>query len=187
MFFIGSYVFFVNVLVCTTLTKKKTTKIYVLTKQKKPKKFKKKNITKAYYTPPEVLKGIFNARRKADIWSVGIILFCMLFGFLPFYVTKDELIIGEKKENNKMKELIIKGFNPTIKPGYGPWFPEDLQVSDEARNLISAMLKSDPWSRITVSNALSHPWISGSNRNNDKILPQTVFASLRRHCSSGIG
>ena len=129
----------------------------------------------AYYTAPEVLKGRYD--RAADIWSVGVILFCMLYGFPPFYVDKTELVAGQKEEEAIFK-LIEGGFDPTIKKDYGPWFPEDLSenVSQNARNLIGDMLKTDTSTRITVIEALSHPWIRG--QANDRALPRTVFSSL---------
>ena len=35
------------------------------------------------YMAPEILKG-YNYSVKADIWSIGVVYFEMLFGFCPF-------------------------------------------------------------------------------------------------------
>ena len=36
----------------------------------------------AYYTAPEIIKGDYS--HSCDIWSVGVIMFVMLFGYPPF-------------------------------------------------------------------------------------------------------
>ena len=49
-----------------------------------------------YYMAPE----IFNAYRydeKCDIWSLGVILYCMLTGQPPFYGNTDHEIIDRVK------------------------------------------------------------------------------------------
>ena len=35
-----------------------------------------------FYIAPEVLNGLYNS--KCDIWSVGVITYTLLSGFLPF-------------------------------------------------------------------------------------------------------
>ncbi len=44
------------------------------------------------YMAPEILKGE-NYNIKADIWSIGIVLFEMLFGFCPFLEKNIYLLI----------------------------------------------------------------------------------------------
>eukprot|EP01084_Bolivina_argentea_P273943 466773_1 len=126
-----------------------------------------------YYTAPEVLAGEYD--RAADIWSLGIIVFCMLFGFPPFYIDSDSLTIG-KKEEELIFDKIKEGFINEVRDGYGPWFPADLPISTEAMSFISSMLKYSVADRMTVSECLTHPWIRGNNDN--KTLPKTVFDSL---------
>lgn len=42
------------------------------------------------YMAPEILKG-YNYNIKADIWSMGVVLFELLFGFCPY---EDKTIIS---------------------------------------------------------------------------------------------
>merc|ERR1719242_295630 len=58
---------------------------------------------------------------KADIWSVGVVLFCMLFGFVPWII--DE---GVDDPEKAIFRLVLKGFDADIKEGWGPFFPKEL-------------------------------------------------------------
>jgi len=108
-----------------------------------------------YYTAPEIIKGEY--AHEADMWSVGVIMFVMLFGYPPFYVDPNKYY--GKNEASAIYKLIEKGFIPEIRQGYGPWFPKKVIVSDEARNLISLLLETDRAKRINAKEALLHPWI----------------------------
>ena len=44
----------------------------------------------ASYAAPEVLKGLYTDIRAADMWSVGVILFSMTYGFFPFQKASKE-------------------------------------------------------------------------------------------------
>ena len=54
------------------------------------------------YMAPEILKGE-NYNIKADIWSIGVVLFEMLFGYCPFSDKTIQLLIEKIKRN----QLII--------------------------------------------------------------------------------
>jgi len=103
----------------------------------------------SYYIAPEVLAGKYSFH--ADIWSMGVISFILLFGFPPFHGDNDATIHAG----------IRKGFQPVTKPGYGPWFPSSMQVSDSAKDLLTKMLTFDQAKRITADEVLAHPWMTG--------------------------
>jgi len=108
-----------------------------------------------YYTAPEIIKGDY--AHGCDVWSTGVIMFVMLFGFPPFYV--DPAKYYGQNEAQAIYRLIQKGFTPKVQRGYGPWFPKKMPVSAEARDLLSKMMDSDTASRLTAKEALQHPWI----------------------------
>lgn len=104
-----------------------------------------------YYVAPEVLSGKY--LEHCDIWSFGIVMFVMLFGFPPFHGDTDDLIF-KKIEN---------GFTPEVKPGYGAWFPNAIPVSKEAKDLMKRCLTMDTEVRLSAKEVLEHPWFTGTS------------------------
>eukprot|EP00484_Ammonia_sp_Unknown_P018837 CAMPEP_0197049350 /NCGR_PEP_ID=MMETSP1384-20130603/24512_1 /TAXON_ID=29189 /ORGANISM="Ammonia sp." /LENGTH=829 /DNA_ID=CAMNT_0042481615 /DNA_START=70 /DNA_END=2559 /DNA_ORIENTATION=- len=131
------------------------------------------------YMAPEVFDG--NYSKAADIWSVGIIGFCMLFGFPPFYVDEEDIHLDE----HKSLELKIKaGFEPLVKDGFGAWFPADIAVSDHCRYLIGKMLEMDVKKRWTTKECLSSVWIRSMESASEKTLPPIVRDALNKFHST---
>lgn len=90
---------------------------------------------------PEIINQV-GYSYNVDVWSLGVICFAMLFGYLPF---DDDLEL----------RLLIKVRN-------GDWcFPdEDIGISKEAKDLITKMLVRNPEQRISITDAKTHPWFS---------------------------
>jgi serine/threonine protein kinase len=80
-----------------------------------------------------------NYNSKADIWSIGVVYYQMLFGEPPFFgLSVPELIRNIKKNcENNLK------------------FP--MPVSDESKDLLRRMLTIDPKKRIEWSEFFDHP------------------------------
>ncbi|KAI2599129.1 calcium/calmodulin dependent serine protein kinase [Homo sapiens] len=105
---------------------------------------------------PEVVKREPYGK-PVDVWGCGVILFILLSGCLPFYGTKERLFEGIIKGKYKM--------NPR------QWS----HISESAKDLVRRMLMLDPAERITVYEALNHPWLKERDRYAYKIhLPETV-------------
>ena len=109
-----------------------------------------------YYIAPEVLGGKYN--ESCDMWSLGVILFIMIFGFPPFF-DSDERKNSREQSDAVIYKKIKKGFVPKVQKGYGAWFPIDHPVSSHCRDLISRMLRTSVADRITSEEALEHPWL----------------------------
>lgn len=85
---------------------------------------------------PEVLSGN-KYNYKADIWSVGISFYEMLFGDPPFKAhTLDELLKMIKMEGLK--------------------FPVNCEVSDHSKKVLFEMLEVDPSQRISWDDLFTH-------------------------------
>lgn len=104
-----------------------------------------------YYIAPEVLDGQYS--EHCDMWSFGVIAFVMLFGFPPFHGDTDPVIFNK----------IRIGFDPSVRSGWGAWFPSATPVSSAARDLISRLLTKDPAIRLTSKETLEHPWMQGKD------------------------
>jgi hypothetical protein len=90
---------------------------------------------------PELLTskgGSYNS--KADLWSIGVCFYQILFGKTPFDAKNyDDL-------KRKVKNL----------SGYKLRFPKDVTVSEECRNLLISLLQYDPKKRIEWKEFFNH-------------------------------
>jgi len=106
------------------------------------------------YLAPEVLltAGTGGYSKAVDLWSLGVILFICLGGYPPF---------SEEIKKHTLNEQIIKGLYT---------FPKTYwkAVSPKAIDLIKKLLTVDPKKRISVEEALQHPWISDDEEVIDK-------------------
>lgn len=77
-----------------------------------------------------------------DMWSCGVILYVMLSGCYPF----------EDDDQRTLHHKITQGIF-TFYEGHRAI------VSEDAKDLIRGLLSVDPLQRLTVDQALSHPWL----------------------------
>eukprot|EP00761_Pharyngomonas_kirbyi_P009513 gb/GECH01009529.1/.p1 GENE.gb/GECH01009529.1/~~gb/GECH01009529.1/.p1 ORF type:complete len:206 (+),score=25.31 gb/GECH01009529.1/:1-618(+) len=90
------------------------------------------------YLAPEVLAANGYDGFKADIWSCGVILYCMLTALLPF----------EEEEPSELIQKII-----SVDYRFHP------KISEDAKDLITKILIKDINERYTIDQILNHPWL----------------------------
>ena len=95
------------------------------------------------YIAPEVLEQKNGHSFEADVWSIGVIVYCMLIGKPPFESPNVKQTYSKIKSNNYQ-------------------FPENPQISDLAKSLIKNILVVNPTSRFTLDQILNDPFINSS-------------------------
>eukprot|EP00931_Biecheleriopsis_adriatica_P082893 TRINITY_DN5638_c1_g1_i1.p1 TRINITY_DN5638_c1_g1~~TRINITY_DN5638_c1_g1_i1.p1 ORF type:complete len:659 (-),score=142.87 TRINITY_DN5638_c1_g1_i1:30-2006(-) len=93
-----------------------------------------------------------------DVWSIGAIAFLFLCGYPPFFAPSRNSILGRIHRSDI-------AFDPPF------WS----KISDEAKDFVLSCLQRTCWDRLTVLQALNHPWI---NNLADDSPPGAMFASF---------
>ena len=81
--------------------------------------------------------------KSVDLWSIGIITFFLLCGYLPFYDQHSEREIARQTIQDPVP------FDSII------WS----NLSKEAKEFVNGLLKKNPEERLTITQVLEHPWI----------------------------
>lgn len=110
------------------------------------------------YTAPEALSGQFT--EKADIWSLGAVLFFLLTNTPPF----------QGSTPNALKDSVLSGAHFSRKL----WS----QFDPRAKSLLRVMLAKDPQERPSAADCLMHPWLQ-ETRLPPPNFP-AVMANLRK-------
>ncbi|KAH9288471.1 hypothetical protein KI387_032588 [Taxus chinensis] len=90
------------------------------------------------FTAPECCLGLTYHGKAADVWAVGVTLYCMIFGCYPF--------IGET-----LQDTYDKIVNDELS------IPED--TDPELTNLLEGILCKDPNKRMSLDTVARHPWV----------------------------
>ncbi|KAJ3113943.1 hypothetical protein HK100_001837, partial [Physocladia obscura] len=104
------------------------------------------------YAAPEMISRKKYNGPDVDIWALGVILFVLICGSHPF----------DHQHMGRMYSNILSG---NFK------FPEKINLSDDSKNIISLMLKPNPFDRATISQLRIHPWTTA----NGTLLPLELY------------
>ncbi len=97
-----------------------------------------------FYCAPEVLEGN-DFDSKADMWSLGVLLYSMLAGFHPF---------GQQHPRGRFLRKIRQCQLDFRHEAFSA-------VSDDAQDLIRRLVVVSPQDRLSAADALRHPWVAG--------------------------
>jgi serine/threonine protein kinase len=110
------------------------------------------------YSAPEIFAEESYIGPELDAWSLGVVLYAMVAGELPFF----------GKSDNETRLLVMAGMYA---------IPEGLSISRGCRELIASLLTVDSAERATVEDVLSHEWVRGSDLRAQ--LPQEAIGSVQ--------
>lgn len=117
------------------------------------------------YSAPEMLKGEKYAGEKVDVWSLGVILYALLCGELPF----------DDDDDNVTRTRILSE---------EPKYPEHL--SEDALSLIKKLLSKRPLLRPTLPDILQHPFLAEHAPQQQAILklhqPAPFTTAIEKDC-----
>ncbi|XP_070535257.1 testis-specific serine/threonine-protein kinase 1-like [Ptychodera flava] len=109
----------------------------------------------AAYAPPEILQGIPYNPKIAEMWSLGVILYIILVGMMPY-------------DDSDVKAMI----KTQLKCKIG--FPEKRNLSTAAKNLVFWMLECNPERRATPDGILECDWIAVRCRETNGAAQSTL-------------
>jgi len=105
---------------------------------------------------PEILKcKVYDS--KVDLWSVGVILYEVIFGYAPF--TSSTL---EELEKKILDDVPIQ-------------IPTHVMLSETCKDLLKRLLQRNPLQRITFEEFFDHPFVDLEHMASNLSYPKAVF------------
>jgi calcium-dependent protein kinase len=118
------------------------------------------------YVAPEVLDKSYT--NKCDLWSLGVVIFILLVGYMPFSGTESHQV-------------------QAIRAGKCTYRPESWKkVSKEASEFVAKLLIVDPVQRLSAEQALKDPWIVKKHMHNDQSIDQDTVDALTKFSQASV-
>lgn len=91
------------------------------------------------YAAPELFQGIVYEGPEVDIWSLGVILYTLVAGSLPF----------DGANLKELRERVIRGK-----------YRVPFYMSSDCEHFLALFLVQDPARRATIDTIMAHPWMN---------------------------
>ncbi|MCP9264116.1 putative ribosomal protein S6 kinase alpha-2 [Dirofilaria immitis] len=122
-----------------------------------------------HYAAPEVLESddrLPQYNEQCDLWSLGVILFTMLSGNVPFHA---------RSKYESATDIMKRIRNAEFSFDASQW----RSISAEAKTLITLLLTVDPTKRLSLNELQCHPWLLSAAAQNETPLqtPTTLLKS----------
>lgn len=103
-----------------------------------------------YFAAPELLKATPYSGPEVDVWSLGVVIYVMATGSVPF------------------DDKSMPGLHDKIKKGHVNY---PAHLSDECKDLLSNIFITDPKKRIIMTDILHHPWMNKESASINNYMP----------------
>jgi maternal embryonic leucine zipper kinase len=113
------------------------------------------------YAAPELICGRSYLGAEADLWSMGVLLYALLCGYLPF--DDDNINLLYKKIQTGKYEV----------PAW---------LSADSTHLLNDLLQIDPKRRITMPQLVYHPWVLKGYSSGVDWQTRYYFKELEKDC-----
>ncbi|EAR92963.2 Serine/Threonine kinase domain protein (macronuclear) [Tetrahymena thermophila SB210] len=118
------------------------------------------------FKAPEMLQGQFYSH-SIDIFSLGVNLFALIFGYLPFQDNSDKQVISNIINHDPLE-----------------FYKNQDNHDPLLLHFLESLLEKDPLKRLTALQALKHPWINQKITGDDLKKIQKIRKSLRKGISA---
>ncbi|XP_009706993.1 PREDICTED: testis-specific serine/threonine-protein kinase 2-like, partial [Cariama cristata] len=117
----------------------------------------------AAYAAPEVLQGIPCDPRISDMWSLGVILYTMVYALMPF-------------DDSNIRKMVCIQKRQRIP------FPNSKYLTAECKDLICHLLQPDVSRRLCIDEVLKHSWL----QTPESLIPSPLPAAKEGECSQNL-
>ena len=131
--------------------------------------------TDVYYTPEMHAKLPYNAY-QADLFALGVTLFTMISGNMPFVSAKKTDSIYSLIANEHFRDFW--NFHESLTA------TKKVKFSKSFKSLIESMLSADPSKRLNLKQIKEHPWVEEATPSDEKLFP-IVNTVLRKSKNVG--